>query len=44
MLCTVWLRTVISARLGTGKGGVRFAPEEALGEVLQASVAPPAMT
>eukprot|EP00197_Chlamydomonas_leiostraca_P003262 CAMPEP_0202871502 /NCGR_PEP_ID=MMETSP1391-20130828/18873_1 /ASSEMBLY_ACC=CAM_ASM_000867 /TAXON_ID=1034604 /ORGANISM="Chlamydomonas leiostraca, Strain SAG 11-49" /LENGTH=299 /DNA_ID=CAMNT_0049552329 /DNA_START=41 /DNA_END=940 /DNA_ORIENTATION=- len=26
---------VISARLGTGKGGVRFAPEEALGEVLQ---------
>lgn len=26
---------VLSARLGTGKGGVRFAPEEALDEVLK---------
>ena len=29
---------VLSARLGLGKGGVRMAPEEALGEVLQVGI------
>lgn len=35
--CFLWLviSTVLSQRLGLGKGGIRMAPEEALGELLQ---------
>lgn len=32
----MWL--VLSQRLGLGKGGLRMAPEEALGEILQVCV------
>lgn len=31
-------RAVLSVRLGLGKGGLRMAPEEALGEILQVCV------
>lgn len=31
------LLAALSARLGTGKGGLRFAPEELLGEALKVS-------
>ena len=34
-----FVRAVLSARLGTGKGGVRMAPDELVGAVLQVGAA-----